>query len=133
MAKVYSLKAGTEIIAELLKIADKESIHTAGVQAIGALDGLKLAFYNQETKRYEERRFKEQMEAATITGNLTRREGKPFLHLHGSFARRDMSVVAGHIVWARANPLMEVVITRTTNRALRKFDDKSGLSKIYKF
>lgn len=65
-------------------------------------------------------------------GNITLKDGKPFLHLHGTFGRRDMSVIGGHVISATVFPLLEAVITPTANRALRRFDEKVGLNAIYK-
>jgi hypothetical protein len=132
MARIYSLKAGAKIPDDILEIAKREKIATARVEAIGGVKELRLAYFNRGTKRYEEHDFKEFLEVTGILGNLTLKDGKPFLHIHGTFGRRDLSALAGHVMTANVFPLLEVVITPTKNRALRKFDDNLGLSVIYK-
>jgi len=67
-----------------------------------------------------------------LLGNITRKDGKPFVHAHGTFGRRDMSVIAGHLMSATVFPLLEVVITPTKNRATREFDKEVGLNVIRK-
>jgi len=132
MAKIYSMRAGAKIPDDILALARKEKISTARVEAIGGVRELDLAYFNHEEKRYEEHRFREFLEVTGILGNLTLKDGKPFLHIHGTFGRKDLSTVAGHVMKANVFPLLEVVITPTRNRALRKFDDALGLNVIYR-
>ena len=132
MAKIYGLRAGAKIPEEIIAIAAKEKIASARVEAIGGVKKLRLAYFNHETKKYEEHNFEEFLEVTSILGNITMKEGKQFLHIHGTFGRRDLSVLAGHIMGAMAFPLLEVVNTPTKHRALRKFDDELGLNVIYK-
>jgi len=132
VAKIYSLKAGARIPDDILGIAKMEKIVTARVEAIGGVEELRLAYFNRSTKRYEEHDFKEFLEVTGILGNVTLKEGRPFLHIHGTFGRRDLSTLAGHVMKAKVFPLLEVVITPTKNRALRRFDDELGLNVIYR-
>ena len=132
MAKIYGLKAGAKIPDDIIAIAKKERIATGRVEAIGGVEELKLAYFNHETKRYEEHGFREFLEVTGILGNLTLKDGKPFLHIHGTFGRKDLTTISGHVMTAEVFPLLEVVITPTRNRALRRFDDDLGLNVIYR-
>jgi len=132
MAKIYGLRAGAKIPDDILAIARKEKIATARVEAIGGVKELKLAYFNHETKQYEEHEFREFLEVSGIIGNLTLKDGKPFLHIHGTFGRKDLSTLAGHVMTAKVFPLLEVVVTPTKNKALRRFDDNVGLNVIYR-
>lgn len=132
MAKIYSLKAGARLPDEIIAIAKKEKVSTAQVEAIGGAEELKLAYFNHESKKYEEHEFKEFLEVTSILGNITLKEGEPFLHIHGTFGRKDLSTLAGHVMSAKVFPLLEVVVTPTENRALRRFDDELGLNVIYR-
>jgi predicted DNA-binding protein with PD1-like motif len=132
MAKIYSLKAGAKIPDDILAIAKKEKMATARVEAIGGVERLTLAYFNHGSKKYEEHVFKEFLEVTGIMGNITLKDGEPFLHIHGTFGRKDLSTIAGHVMSARVFPLLEVVVTPTKNRALRRFDDDLGLNVIYR-
>lgn len=132
MAKIYSLKAGAKVPDDILAIVRREKIATARVEAIGGVDELRLAYFNHEAKKYEEHEFREFLEVTSLLGNVTLKDGKPFLHVHGTFGRRDLGVIAGHVMSAKVFPLLEVVITATKNRALRRFDDEIGLNVIYR-
>ena len=132
MARIYSLKAGSKIPDSITAIAKKEGVSTAAVEGIGGVERLRLAYFNHGAKKYEEHDFEEFLEVTSFLGNVTSKDGAPFLHAHGTFGRRDLSVLAGHVVSATVFPLLEVVVTPTTNRALRKFDDTLGLNVIYR-
>jgi predicted DNA-binding protein with PD1-like motif len=132
LAKLFCLPKGASLFEELIEIAEKEKIRTAQVVGVGGVNRLTLAYYNRTKKKYEEHLYDEFLEVAGLTGNLTLKDGKPFLHIHGTFGRRDMSALAGHVISASVFPLLEVVITPTSNRALRRFDDETGLNVIYR-
>ncbi len=132
MAKIYNIPGGSSLVDAILQIAGREKVKTAQVAAIGGVSRLTLAYFNHESKKYEEHLFEEFLEVTGLVGNITLKEGKPFVHAHGTFGRRDLSVLGGHIISATVFPLLEVVITPTTNRALRKFDQEVGLNVVYK-
>jgi len=132
LAKLYSLKAGAKVPEDIISLARRDKIHTARFEAIGGVDRLQLAYFNHETKKYEEQEYTEFLEVTTLLGNVTVKEGKPFLHVHGNFGRKDRSVIGGHVMSARVFPILEAVLTPTTNRALRRFDDDLGLNVIYR-
>jgi predicted DNA-binding protein with PD1-like motif len=133
VARIYSLKGGAKIPEDIVSIATREKDSTAKVEAIGGVDKLRLAYFNHKTKKYEEHDFEEFLEVTSLLGNLTLNDGKPFLHAHGTFGRRDLSVLGGHVVSAVVHPLLEVMITPTKNKALRKFDEELGLKVIYRW
>ncbi len=117
---------------DIISIARREKIMTARVEAIGGVDKLRLAYFNHRTKKYEEHDYEEFLEVTSLLGNITLKGGKRFLHAHGTFGRRDVSVLGGHVMEATVFPILEVVITPTKNRALRRFDDELGLNVIYR-
>jgi hypothetical protein len=130
--KIYSLKPGTGLIDGLLAIAKREKIKTAKVEAIGGVNRLRIAYFNRRTKKYEEHEYDEFFEVTGLIGNITLKDGEPFLHLHGTFGRRDMSVIGGHVISGTVFPVLEAAITPTANRALRRFDENMGLNVIYR-
>jgi uncharacterized protein len=130
LAKIYSFKAGARIPDVVVAAAKKDKVKTSLVSAIGGVRELKLGYFNQKTRKYEEHDYREELEVTSILGNITIKEGEPFLHVHGTFGRRDMSVIGGHVVSATVSPLLELVVTPTKNRAVRRFDEAIGLFAI---
>jgi predicted DNA-binding protein with PD1-like motif len=131
VTKIYSLKTGDKLPDAILALAKRAKVATAAVEAIGGVSKLTLSYFNHRTRKYEEHRFNEYMEVTSLVGNVTLKDGKPFLHAHGNFGRKDLSVAGGHVTSAVVFPLLEVIMTPTKKRALRRFDDSTGLNMIY--
>ncbi len=127
MAKMRSLRAGTRIPEGILTAAAEDKVTTALLAGIGGVREVKLAYYDQKEKKYQEKTFHGQMELTSLVGNVTMKDGAPFLHAHGTFARRDYSVIGGHVVSAVVSPLLEFVLTPTENTAVREFNESLGL------
>jgi predicted DNA-binding protein with PD1-like motif len=133
VAVLRKLDAGALIPDAILQIAAKEKIRTATFQAIGGVDRLTLGYYNRLARRYEEHSYRGFMEVTSLIGNVAEKEGEPFVHAHGTFGRRDMSVIGGHVIRATVFPTLEFTLVPTTNRAIRKFDERTGLNLIEGF
>jgi uncharacterized protein len=132
VARLYVLRGGAKIPEDVVRIAEESKTRTAQVTGVGGVEGVRLGFFDRGQKRYQERDFSEFMELTSLVGNITEKDGKPFAHLHGTFGRRDLSVVGGHIVSASVFPLLEVVLTPTDNAGLRRFDEDMGLNVVFK-
>ena len=74
---------GDEVVQTLTRFAaDTEVGH---FQAIGALERATLAYWNAETKQYEDLPVNEQVEVVSLLGDATRDEkGEPRIHAHGA-------------------------------------------------
>lgn len=118
-----------EAIADLCR---DMGIRSAAVTGIGAVDEATLRFYDPATKRYVDRRFEEQMEIASLAGNVSEMEGKVYLHLHVTLGRSDYTALAGHLLSARINGAGEIFITPFDAVTPRRYDPVTGLN-IYDF
>ena len=100
------------------------------VTGIGGVREVRLAYYDRSEKKYEEKTFQEQLELTSLVGNVTVKDGTLFLHAHGTFARRDYTVIGGHVVSGVVSQLLEFVLTPTENTAVRELDESLGLYTI---
>jgi predicted DNA-binding protein with PD1-like motif len=132
LAKIYSLKAGSKVPNDIAALAFRDKVSTASLTAIGGVGELTIAYFNQKTRKYENHDYSEELEVTSLVGNITIKDRRPFVHVHGTFGRRDMSVIGGHVVSATVKPLMELVVAPTSNRALRRFDEDLGLNVIHR-
>jgi uncharacterized protein len=126
-----TLPAGAVIPDELMAIAAREHVKTAAIAAIGGVDSLTLGYFDRRKKAYQLHEYRGFMEVTSLQGNVTQKDGKPFIHLHGTFGKKDMTLVAGHVIRAKVFPTLELVIESTSNTATRKFDRGTGLNLIY--
>lgn len=122
---VVSVNNREEIVKALTTFCEELKILSGSIAGIGAVDELTLRFFNPETKKYEDKSFREQMEITNLTGNISTMNGKAYLHIHATVGRSDYSALGGHLLAAVLNGAGEFVvedygtsITRTYNPAL---------------
>ncbi|MEK0083331.1 PPC domain-containing DNA-binding protein [Benzoatithermus flavus] len=122
---------GDEVMAGLKELATKEKLTAAQLSAIGAFVKAELAYFDWDKKQYQPIRVDEQVEVASMLGDIGVDDGgAPALHVHLVLGRRDGSAVAGHLVEATVRPTLEVVITETPAHLHRRQDPATGLALI---
>lgn len=122
------LESGEQIIDSLTRLAAAEGIGYATVTGLGAVRQATLAFFNVETREYETHELDEQLEVVSLVGNVSLHEGRPFLHVHASLGRRDLSMVGGHLMEGEAHSTVEVWMQREAAVVSRLPDEESGLT-----
>lgn len=125
---IINVEHNSELIQFLAKIAEENKIVIATFTAIGALKSAKIAFYNQEKHDYHSIPIETPHEMVSCIGNISIKDGKPFIHAHVVLANEAGNVKAGHllegIVFAS-----EVYLTELKGLKLdRKHDEITGLS-----
>ena len=87
-----------------------------------------LRFFDPTTKKYVDKEFREQMEIANLTGNISTLDGKTYLHLHIVAGRRDYTAIAGHLLNDTPNGAGEFVLEDFGTEVKRVFDTSLGLN-----
>ena len=139
---VVALETGESLIASLTRFAREERLAASEFTAIGALAWAKLAYFNWETKSYDEIPVDEQVEVLSLNGRITLPEGAdveapsfdtdPHFHVHCVLGRGDGTTVGGHLmeiwqVWEGDQDNLTVTrVTEFTNR--REALEAAGLS-----
>jgi len=112
MAKIFRLNKGDLIPKSIIEIAKANNYKTALLQGIGGFSKATLAYFNHQKKKYEEIEYDEQFEVVSLTGNITLKDGEPFVHLHVVLSRKDMSTLGGHLSKAIVNPFIELIFNQ---------------------
>jgi uncharacterized protein len=94
------LDPGDEVVRCLIQFAREQEVDCALVTGLGAVAELELGAGGGRDREHRRSHLHEPLEICSLTGTLTLVDGEPFPHLHGSFARRDHSLVGGHIYQA---------------------------------
>jgi predicted DNA-binding protein with PD1-like motif len=128
---VAVLDTGDEVCESLQRLAEKERLSAAQITAIGALRDATLAFWNWDTKEYEEIPIDSQAEVVSLNGDIALGEaGKPKLHIHTVLGLRDGSTRGGHLLAGHVRPTLEVIISESPAHLRRKTDPETGLNLI---
>jgi len=88
----------SDLVQFVTELAEKEGIIVAAFTAIGALKRAKLEFYDQEKHEYQEITLDSPQEIASCIGNISVKDGKPFVHAHAVLADKNGNTKAGHLL-----------------------------------
>jgi predicted DNA-binding protein with PD1-like motif len=88
----------SDLVQFVTELAEKERIIVAAFTAIGALKRAKLEFYDQEKHEYQEITLDSPQEIASCIGNISVKDGKPFVHAHAVLADKNGNTKAGHLL-----------------------------------
>lgn len=128
---VVRLSKGEKLIDSLTKLVEAENIPSCWINVIGGATSAKLGFYNLDQQKYEGHEVNELTEITGLQGNLTWVDGKPSIHLHGTFAKRDLSVVGGHVEEVVVGGTCEIFLHKWYGESLTKSkDSETGLCLI---
>ena len=119
---------GEDIMESLKKICEDEQIHLGRVEAIGATDHAVIGVYDLEKKEYYPEKIDEFMEIASLNGNITAIEGKPYIHLHATLADRNHVIHGGHVLEMRVGATCEMFVTVPEGEVNRSRNEALGIN-----
>ena len=122
------LPYGSDLYDGLTEIIQRESIRLGRIQAIGATTHAIVAYYDQNTKTYNPLTFTGGMEILNLNGNVSMRDGKPFVHVHILLSDAEGKVFGGHLMKGTKLFACEVTIDEFEGEQLeRAQDERTGL------
>ncbi|MFZ2446797.1 MAG: PPC domain-containing DNA-binding protein [Syntrophobacteraceae bacterium] len=126
---VGRLKKGEDLLGGLERICAEEGIKLGEVTALGAVKGARIGYYDQDKRQYFYLEFKEHLEILALVGNVSLKDGKPFVHAHVTFGNEKGEAVGGHLaegaeVFACEYSIREYLSAAALERA---HDEATGL------
>ena len=125
---IVSIDNGCPIAAALKDFCRVNDIASGEITGLGAVRTATLRFLDPATLEYVDKTFDEQMEITNLTGNISRKDGDVYLHLHASLGRSDYSVIGGHLLEATINGACELFVHPLPGMAGRRQDEGTGLN-----
>jgi uncharacterized protein len=92
------LRYGHDMLEEVLRIIQKRGIEHAAIAIIGAVSSATFGYYDQEAQEYLEIKREGRFEVISCTGNVTLKQGAPFVHAHALFGDRNGTAFGGHLM-----------------------------------
>ena len=127
---VIRLDQGDEIASALLSVAAEKKISLASLSGIGATDDFEIGVFDLEKKDYVRSRFLGNHEITSLSGNVTTKDGAPYVHLHVTCAGDGGKVVGGHLFRANVSLTAEIFLFNIKGAVDRKPDDALRINKI---
>jgi uncharacterized protein len=126
---VGRLETGSDLVHEVERFCAEQGITAAQVTVIGALRRARYAYYEQDDHRYRELESATHHEVVGFIGNISLRDGRPFLHAHATFADADGATVGGHLLPGCEVFAGEVMIRELADVSLVRLpDEETGLA-----
>ena len=122
-----SLKTGDLINKSLTEISVKENISNAWINGIGAIDSVEVGYMDVVNKKYQKRNFNDNYELISLIGNITIKDGVPFVHTHITFSDTEYKVFGGHLFDAKITATGEIILTVADSKIDRQFNENVGI------
>ena len=119
---------GEDIVENLKKLCENEQILLGRVEAIGATDHAVIGVYDLAKKEYYPEKIDEFMEIASLNGNITTMDGKPYIHLHAMLADQRHGIHGGHVLEMRVGATCEMFVTVLEGEVTRQKDEALGIN-----
>lgn len=122
------LSYGADLLAEITDICKEKNIRLGRVEAIGAVKRACIGYYHQDDQAYEFHTIEKPLEIMNLTGNISIKDGAPFVHAHITLADADGQAYGGHLAPGTLVFACEWVIEAFDGSVLeRKLDHQTGL------
>jgi len=126
---VLRLDPGEEVVECLTRLAENENVRLGCVSALGAAGDVTIGIFNTREKKYYSRRYQGDFEISALVGNVTRQEGKPYLHLHITIGNPVTGEVhAGHLSACVVSATLELFLQVWDGEVGRSFSESVGLN-----
>jgi uncharacterized protein len=123
------LRHGGDLLDELTDICRQRNIRLGRINAIGAVRKACIGFYDQEKREYGYINIDEPLEITNLTGNVSIKDGNPFVHAHVTLADSTGRAFGGHLARGTIVFACECTVEALDGQAFeRGFDEETGLS-----
>lgn len=118
---------GEEAAEGILAFAREFGLFSARFTAVGGFSTVTLGYFELAKKDYKRIEVAEQVEVASLVGNIALYEDRPKVHAHCVIGRSDGTAMAGHLMRGVVQPTLEVMLTVTPVPMERHLDEATGL------
>jgi uncharacterized protein len=119
---------GCDLLEELTRVATSNGVKLGRVEAIGAVQQAKIAFYNQATQTYQVLSLDHPLEITTLSGNISLKDGNPFVHAHITLSDESGKSYGGHLLTGTIVFSCEFIVEAFDGPVFdRGFDKETGL------
>ena len=125
---VGRLTFGADLLEELGEICRRETVDLGWIAGLGAVSKACLAYYDQRKHEYQSLVIDRPLEITNLVGNVSLRDGSPFVHAHVTLADGAGHAYGGHLAAGTIVFACEFVLEVLSGPALeRALDETTGL------
>jgi uncharacterized protein len=128
-AAFIRLAKGEDLLEGLSAGVGELGIRAGTLQVIGATSRLVLGYYDQEAREYRTHEYDGGFEIASGLGNVSMKDGAPFVHLHVVASGPNGDANGGHVMPGSVVFLAEGYVRRLDGEPpVREHDEETGLA-----
>lgn len=128
------VKKGEKLVQTLTREVTELGLKGGLISGLGALIHVELGYYHLEEKNYLRKTFSEMdYELISLTGNLSLKDGQPYIHVHAALGDNQFRVFGGHLFEAEVAVTAEVSIVPLGKMPVRELNQEVGLATICRF
>ncbi len=124
------LQKGEDIIAKLMEFAAKQDIKGASISGVGTCKDPELGYFDLEKKQYLEKTIKGDFEVLSLSGNISRLNGEPVIHIHTLISDENFKTFGGHLFKGETTGTAEIIIDSFGESIERKHSKENNLNLI---
>ena len=121
------IEKNEKVMDTLTRFCESEGINNAKISGIGAVKNTEIGAYDTIKKEYIRKEFSDVLELVSYEGNITLKEGKPFVHAHVVLSDHDMKPYGGHLFETTVAAVGEFFLKRFDGNAFRELNEDVGL------
>jgi len=127
---VVRLDAGEKIVETLKALCERDAIGGGFFSGLGAVDEAEIGRFDPAVKDYAWIKLTGPREIVSLYGNITKVDGRPFIHAHIALGDSTFAVRGGHLKEAVVSVTCEITLTRFRDDIGRMKDEASGFLKL---
>ena len=127
---IIRLDAGEKIVETLKALCERDAIGGGYFSGLGSARDAEVGWFDAAAKDYVWTQIPGPGEIVSLIGNITKVDGRPFVHAHISLSGRDLAVRGGHLKEATVAVTCELTLVRFRDDIARKKDETSGFLRL---
>ncbi len=122
------LEKDEPVMKTLTEFCSKNSIQNGEISGIGAVKNIEIGAFDPSSKSYIQKKFDKTHELISCMGNITLKDGEPFIHAHITIGDHDMNVKGGHVFEMTVAVVGEFYIRKIDGSIHRELNGDIGLA-----
>ena len=127
---VVRLDAGEKIVETLKALCERDAIGGGFFSGLGAVDEAEIGRFDPAVKDYAWIKLTGPREIVSLYGNITKVDGRPFIHAHIALGDSTFAVRGGHLKEAVVSVTCEITLIRFRDDIGRMKDEATGFLKL---
>lgn len=117
-----------EIVAKIKSFCEINKIKSGLISGLGSVASAELGLFDIINKKYIKKELSGIFEIASMNGNISEIDGKPYLHIHAVLSDIDCNTYGGHFASGIVGATCEIIVTPFNGEVGRFFSDEIGLN-----